>query len=281
MKSSSEPSPAGLPDEAADNDHHPDRSRRSAFPGQIPAIILTAALVIGAMAWMRDQDALRRTAELAPLRTQNEDLRTQAEENRRQIEATAKLLRDALTRHDGEVFRTDEEIQKLNADRVAMLADAVAQKVAPALPPVKSPAELEQLQSEQMDKIATRLTDNLRPLLATMSSEQKAGTTQIVRRYEERVQQLNRELQASQAAAQDALKLSHEVSALYLDSYKDKGMLVRLMALPANLLIDAAHLDLVTSRDRAKVDADLAAKMNDIDQRLRSIQATTVAANKD
>jgi hypothetical protein len=242
--------------------------------------VLTAAIVIGATAWMRERDAVQRTTDLEPVRAQGEALQAQNAETRRELDATNKLLKDALARHDGEVFRTDEEIQKLNDDRVSLLADAVAKKVVPALPPVKSTAELEQAQQEQVDKVASRLTDNLRPVLSDMSAEQKAASAEVVRRYEARVQELAKNLQVTQAAAQDALQLTHEVSARYLDSFKDQGVLVRLLSLPANLVIDTANLNLVSSRDRAKVDAELTAKMNEIDRRLHTIQTATTADSK-
>jgi hypothetical protein len=280
MKSYSEDTPAGVHDAGFDHDSHPEQSRHTGFIAQLPVIIVTAALIIGAMAWMRDKDAIQRASDLEPLRAQNEALRVQGEENRRQIEATTKMLKDALARHDGEVFRTDEEIQKLNDDRVSLLADAVAKKVVPALPPLKSAAELEQLQQEQVDKVASRLTDNLRPVLSGISADQKAASAQVVQQYESRVQRLDQNLQVSQAAAQDALKLAHEVSARYLDSFNDQSALVRVVALPANLLMDTAKLNLVTNRDRAKVDAELSAKMKEIDQRLHAIQAAGPIDNK-
>lgn len=277
MKSYSPETSAGIHDADFENHHHDERRRPAAFVAQIPAIILTAALVIGASAWMRDKESQERAADLAPLRAQNEALRVQADENQRQLEATTKLLKDALARHDGEIFRSDEEIQKLNDDRVAQLADAVAKRVVPALPAVKSPAELEQLQAEQVDKVASRLTDNLQPVLRGLAASQNASADQRAQHYEQQVQQLNQELQTTQAAAQDALKLTHEVSALYVDSFKDQGVVMRLFSLPANLLIDTANLNLVTSRDRAKREKELADKMNAIDQRLRSIQSANVA----
>ncbi len=262
------------------SDEHDRPVARAQYPGffhQLPVIILTAAIVIGGVAWMRDLDAIQRATDLESIRTQNEALRAEGADNRRQIEATTKLLKDAIGRHDGEVFRTDEEVQKLNAERIAQLADSIAQKVIPALPTPKSPAEAEQLQADQVDKVAARLTDNLHPLLASAAADQKAASAQVIQQYEARVQQMDRNLQVTQTAAQDALKLTHEISALYLDSFKDKGMLVRLVALPANLLMDAANLDLVTSRDRAKVQAELSAKMNELDQRLRSVPTAALA----
>jgi hypothetical protein len=78
---------------------------------------------------------------------------------------------------------------------------------------------------------------------------------------------------ATQAAAQDALKLSHEITALYLSSFKDQGLITRLLTLPANVVRDAASLSIVSSSDRKKVEQELMTKMADIDRKLAEIQA--------
>lgn len=275
MKPYSENTPVGGPDATPAQRSSHVEPPRSGFTSQVPAILLTSALVIGGVAWMQHNATTQRAAELEPLRVQNEALKAQGDDNRRQLEATTKLLKDAITRHDGEVFRPEEELQKLNEGRVALLADAIAKKVIPALPPEKSAEESQRLQDEQVDKVATRLTEHLTPLLSRVSAEQAAqrsASAQTIRTYEERIHQLDNNVLVTQAAAQDALKLTQEVSALYLDSFKDRGMLMRLFSLPANLVIDAANLNLVTDRSRAKVQQDLAAKMTELDRRLREVQ---------
>lgn len=277
MNSYPEDTHPGAHDTEFDHDSHAGQSHRSRFVDQIPAVVITAALVIGAMAWMRHDDAARQTASLEPLRTENEALRAQGEENRQQIEATAKLLKDAIARNDGEVFKSDEELQKLNGDRVALLADAIAKKVIPALPAPIPAEEAARQQAEQVDQVASRLTENLKPMLTELSANEKAASAQVVQGYQDRVQQLDTNLKATQSAAQDALKLTHEVSALYLDSFRDQGVIVRLLSLPANLVKDTAGLNLVTSRDRAKVEKQLDAKMSELDQRLEAVQAATTA----
>jgi hypothetical protein len=86
-------------------------------------------------------------------------------------------------------------------------------------------------------------------------------------------QQLNNNLQETQAAAQEAMKLSHEITALYLSSFKDQGLITRLLSLPANVVKDAASLSIVSSSDRKKVEQDLMKKMAEIEKRLTEIQA--------
>ena len=52
------------------------------------------------------------------------------------------------------MFRTDEEIQKLNGERMDALAEAIAKKVQPYNPLPKSPEEAERMQNEQVDKVS-------------------------------------------------------------------------------------------------------------------------------
>src|SRR5690348_13529604 len=96
---------------------------------QFPAIIVTALIITGAAFWLHRKTVndmtLRQQAELAPLREQNDALKAASEENRQQIEATNKLLRDAIARKEADMFRTDEELQKLNGERMDALAEAI------------------------------------------------------------------------------------------------------------------------------------------------------------
>jgi hypothetical protein len=239
---------------------------------QIPAVIVTAVLVIAAAAIMVQKITRQQRLELEPLRAQNEMLRAQGEENRNQIAATTKLLKETVAQFSGGGLHTEEQIAKLNDERLTRLAEVIAKKVVPELPAAKSPAELEQSQNEQVDKVASRLAENIKPVLAGAIAEQKAGALDVARQSEARVAQLNAGLLATQAAAQDALALSHELSALYLDSYKDKGVVMRLFSLPANLVIDAAHMNFVTG-NRAAAEKDVTAKIDSIEKRLREVQS--------
>lgn len=260
------------------------------FKEQIPAFILTALLIVGVAFWLQQQAetaARKQEADLIPLREQNDALRASSEENRRQLEATNKLLRDAISKREADMFRTDEEITKLNTERMDALAEAIAKKVQPYNPLPKSPEEAEKIQNEQVDRVSTRMADKIQPILADMAKDQNLTREAIVA-YSQRIsdqvgvvltaelaknQQLNNNLQATQAVAADAMKLSHEITALYLSSFKDQGLITRLLTLPANVVRDAASLSIVSSSDRKKVEQDLVTKMADIDKRLAAIQS--------
>ncbi len=266
------------------------------FKEQIPAVVLTALLVIGGAFWLQQQTvsqmAMKQQSELAPLREANDALKATSEENRRQIEVTNKLLRDAISKREADMFRTDEEIQKLNVERMDALAEAIAKKVMPYNPLPKSPEEAEKQQTDQVDKVSGRMAERIQPILAEMARDQNL-TRDSISQYSQRIsdqvgnvltaelaknQQLNNNLQQTQAVAQDALKLSHEITALYLSSFKDQGIITRLLSLPANVVKDAASLSIVNSSDRKKVEEQLVAKMGEIDQRLTQLQAAAPQA---
>jgi hypothetical protein len=261
------------------------------FKEQIPAVILTALLVIAGAFWLHQQTvsemAAKQQAEIAPLRDSNDALRAASEETRKSIESTNKLLRDAIAKREADMFRSDEEVQKLNTERMDALAEAIAKKVQPYNPLPKSAEEAEKQQNEQVDRVSGRLAERIQPILGEMSKDQNLTREAIVA-YSNRIsdqvgnvltaeiaknQQLNNNLQRTQAAAQDAMKLSHEITALYLSSFKDQGLITRLLSLPANVVRDAANLSIVNSSERKKMEERLVSEMNALDKRLAEIQA--------
>lgn len=261
---------------------------------QLPAVILTALLILGAAFFFVQKTVAelttRQQAELTALREQNNaEMRAASEETRRHIESVNQLLKDAISKRAADVFMTDEEVAKLNAEKVDALAEAIAKKVQPYNPLPKSPEEAERMQNEQVDKVSTRMVDRISPILAEMSRDQNL-TRDSINGYSQRIsdqisgvltsemarnQQLNNQLLASQAVAQDSMKLSHEITALYLASFKDQGLITRLLSLPANVVRDAANLSIVNSSDRKKMEERLVTEMNALDKRLAEIQAST------
>jgi hypothetical protein len=261
------------------------------FKEQIPAVILTALLVIGGAFWFHQQTVLqlsaKQQADLEPIRAANDALKQQNEENRRSIETTNKLLKDAISKREADMFRTDQEMDKLNAERMDALAAAIAKKVQPYNPLPKSAAEAEKMQNDQVDKVSSRMAERIQPILSEMSKDQNL-TRDSIAQYSQRIsdqvgnvltaelaknQQLNNNLQETQAVAQDALKLSHEITALYLSSFKDQGVITRLLTLPAAVVKDVASMSIVNSSDRKKIEEQLVTKMSEIDARLAAIQA--------
>jgi hypothetical protein len=143
------------------------------------------------------------------------------------------------------------------------------------------------MQNEQSDKVSTRMAEKIQPILAEMSKDQNL-TRDSIEKYSNRIsnqvgtvltaelaknQVLQNNIVTTQTVAQDSLKLSHEITALYLSSFKDQGLITRLLTLPANVIKDAASLSIVNSSERKKREEELVAKMADLDKRLAEIQA--------
>jgi hypothetical protein len=169
-----------------------------------------------------------------------------------------------------------------------MLAEAIAHKIQPNNPLPKTAEEAEKIQNEQVDKVSSRMAEKISPILAEMSKDQNL-TRESINGYSQRIsdqisgvltsemsrnQQLNTQLLASQGVAQDSMKLSHEITALYLSSFKDQGLITRLLSLPANVVRDAASMSIITSSDRKKVEERLVSEMNALDKRLQEVEAS-------
>jgi hypothetical protein len=265
------------------------------FKEQIPAIVITAALILGVSFWFNQkaaaEAAAKQQAEIAALREQtNAEMKANAEETRRHIEAVNQLLKDAISKRAADVFMTDEEVAKLNEGKVNQLAEAIAKKVMPYGANIpKTPEEAEKLQNEQVDKVGSRLAEKINPILAEMSKDQNL-TRESINAYSQRIsdqisgaltsemsrnQELNTQLLASQSVAQDSMKLSHEITALYLSSFKDQGLITRILSLPANVVRDAANMSIINSSDRKKMEERLVNEMNALEKRLADVQAAT------
>jgi hypothetical protein len=258
---------------------------------QLPTILLTFILVTAAALWMHYQTVsemtVRQEAALQPLRDQADALKQATDDNRHEIDSTNQILKSAVAKRDADLFRTDEEIQKLNTERMDALADAIARKVQPYNPLPKTPEEAARMQNEQVDKVSSRMAEKIQPILAQMANDQHL-TRDSIAQYSQRIsdqvgivltaelarnQQLNNNIRATQMAAQDSLALSHEVTALYLASLKDQGLITRLLSLPANVVKDVASMSIVSSSDRRKMEQDLVNRMNEIEKRLNDLQA--------
>ncbi len=259
---------------------------------QLPALILTILAIAGGAYWLHSKTVTDMSAsqqnELAMLRAQtNAELQASAEETRRQIEAVNTLLKDAISKRQADVFMTDEEVTRLNNEKVDQLAEAIALRIQPFNPLPTTPEEADRQQNEQIDRVSLRMADRIQPILAQMAGDQTLTRESIVdysRKISEQIsgvltselaknQRLNNNLAETQAVAQDSLALSHELTALYLSSFKDQGVFTRLLSLPANIVRDASQLSIVNSTERRKKEEELVAKLDDIQQRLQIIQA--------
>jgi hypothetical protein len=254
---------------------------------QLPAIFITALLVIVAAYFIHQKTV----AEMAQsqqdqLATLRDEMKSANDESNQRIDAINTLLKDAIAKRQAEMLMTDEDFAKVNADKVNQLATAIAQKIQPYNPLPKTPEEAEQQQNEQNDKVSTRLSEKIHPILADMAADQHL-TRDAINAYSQKItdqvgvvltgemaknQVLNNNVLATQDVARDSLGLSRELTALYLSSFKDQGILSRLLMLPADVVTDAAHLSIVNSNEREKIEQQLVSRMNDLQKRLDDLQ---------
>ena len=242
------------------------------FTENILTIVVTVALVVVAGFLMVTHASKEQNAALQPLREQNESLRAQADDNRRQLEATNQMLRDAIAHRQGGLFETDSEVQKLNGARMDALADAIANRVAPKLPTPATPEEMARQQDQTVDQISSRTVEKLQPSIVQLNDKEQASQHELAA-TRVRLDQVTANLNQTQAAADDAIKLSHELSAMYLDTYKDHGVVIRLLALPAEVIRDAASGNVLNDRNRKKEQQELDAKLQEIEARLNQVRS--------
>jgi hypothetical protein len=262
------------------------------FKEQLPAVILTAVLIIGAAFLVMQKTVAemnaKQQADLAMQREETKaELKASAEETHRHIESVNQLLKDAISKRQADALMTDEEFAKINAEKVNQLAEAIAHKIQPYNPLPKTPEEADKLQNEQVDKVSSRMAEKISPILAEMAKDQNL-TRESLNGYSQRIsdqisgvltaemsrnQELNTQLLNSQAVAHDSMKLSHEITALYLSSFKDQSLITRILSLPANVVRDAASLSIVNSSDRKKMEERLVNDMNALEKRLAEVDA--------
>ena len=258
---------------------------------QLLTIILIAVVVavasFGLLKTVKDME-VRQQQEINAVRDKTSaDLNASAEETRKQISAVNNLLKDAIQKRSADVFMTEQEGAKMNADKVNQLDEAIAQKIQHYNPLPKTPEEAEKQQNEQVDKVSGRLAEKIQPILADMAKDQNLTREQI-NAYSQKIsdqisnvmtselaakQQLNNNLIATEAVARDSMKLSQEITALYLSSFKDQSLVTRLLTLPANVVRDAASLSIVNSSERKQLEDRLVKQMNALQKRLDDIEA--------
>jgi|SRR5580692_2847059 hypothetical protein len=258
---------------------------------QLPAIVVTALLVIVAAFFIHQQTvsemAKQQQDQLAQLKDETSaEIKAASDENSQRIEAINSLLKDAMAKRQAEMLMTDDEFAKVNADKVNQLATAIAQKIQPYNPLPKTPEEAERQQNEQIDKVSTRLSEKIHPILAEMAADQHL-TRDSIDAYSQKIsdqvglvltgemaknQQLNSNVTATQDVARDSLALSREVTALYLSSFKDQGILSRLLMLPADVVKDATQFSIVNSNERAQIEQGLVTRMNNLQKQLDDLQ---------
>jgi hypothetical protein len=258
---------------------------------QLPAVVLTVLIIGAAAYWLHTRTvtsmAAHQQAELASLRDYTASgMQASAAETSRRIDAVNTLLKDAIARRSSDLFMTEAELADANAQRVDELASAIALKIQPFNPLPRSPGEAVAEQEEQVDRVSNRMAERIQPILTRLAADQNL-TRETLMTYSEQIsdqlsvvltaelarnQTLNNRLAETQAAARDSLGLSQELAALYLGSFKDQGVLTRILSLPANVIRDASRLSIVNSSERKEKEEELMQRLGEMHQRLDQLQ---------
>lgn len=261
---------------------------------QAPAILVTA-LVMGALLggyafYVHAKVLPKQQRAMEELRLAHAaDLERSAAETRQEITAVNQLLKDAIAARSGGMFQTEEEAAAAETAKVARLAEAVAQKLQPYNPLPKTPEEAEAMQNAQVDKVSGRLSERIQPILGQIANDQNL-TRESLDRYAAQIssevsvvlggemarnERLGTQVQLTQSLAQESVALSSELTALYLSSIKDQGVLNRLLLLPANIVRDASNFSLLNNEERREKEAELTKRLRDIQTRLDAARTAT------
>lgn len=261
---------------------------------QAPAILVTAlamgALLAGYAYYVNTRVLPKQQRAMDELRLAHAaDLERSASETRQEIAAVNQLLKDAIATRSGGMFQTEQEAAAAEAAKVARLAEAVAQKLQPYNPLPKTPEEAEAMQNAQVDKVSTRLSERIQPILGQIANDQNL-TRESLDRYAARIssevsvvlggemarnERLGTQVQLTQSLAQESIALSSELTALYLSSIKDQGVINRLLLLPANIVRDASNFSLLNNEERRAKEAELTKRLRDIQSRLDAARTAT------
>jgi hypothetical protein len=258
---------------------------KSAIPVALISAVLVALFFVGYSFWFKER-VLREMAEKQ--KTDMDSLQTVYQEQMQKftdrivarVDETNKTLDQAIAARNTDLFLTQEENRKLETEKVNALADAVMVRLNKVIPT-----------TEETDRgyttVSQRVSDRLNPILSEIArtgnltrsdvefyASQISGLIDGVLKDElAEKQRLNNNVLTTAAIAQDSLRLSQEMSALYLASLKDEGVLSRILSLPVRVVQDVSTLSIVGSSEKKKVEQRLFTELNALEQRLNDVQS--------
>ena len=260
---------------------------------QLPAIFVTALITIGVLVWLGQMVVTKLTQQnerqIAQLRLATEQrIKESNDAIKAQMDATYTLLKDSVENHKGGLFMSDDEMAKLNNEKVTVLAKALAQQIQPyGMPVPQDPQQAEEQRTKQVDEVAGRMAGKIQPILEQMSRETtltKDSVTSYSKRISDQIavvltgelaqkQKLNNNLLETTSIAQESMRISQEITALYLSQMKNESLLGRILMLPAHIIQDTAKGSIVNSNERQKVEAKIADDMRKLQDRLNSVKS--------
>jgi hypothetical protein len=263
------------------------------LPAALLAAVVTIAALLGSTYWIRqkvvDEVGSRNRAEILRLQQEQQAaLAALRDQMQRQMDATYTLLKSSVEGRRGELFMSDDELARLNAEKVAILADAIAAKMQPyGVPIPRTAGDAEDLRNRQVEEVAGRLAGRIQPILEQMGREQTL-TQESIQQYGERIsdqisvvltqelaakQQLNNNVLETAAIAQESMRLTQELTSLYLSQMQDSSVLGRILTLPARVIQDTARGNIVNSADRRRTEERIVGEMEELQRRLDAVRA--------
>ncbi|MGY8718860.1 MAG: hypothetical protein ACKVI3_13900, partial [Verrucomicrobiia bacterium] len=201
---------------------------------QLPAIIVTLILIGGVGYWLHTQTvsqmATTQQEELSSLRSEtNSQFRAATQATQAQITALNQLLQDAIAQRSSNLFMNDQEVEDANTARMDQLADTIAAKMQPfnELPQSVEDAARQEPLLENLSSDSVRTRAAVQEISAVINDQLSVVLTSELAKSET----LNRQLRTSQAISRDSMILAQEVSALYVSSFENSGILTRILTL--------------------------------------------------
>jgi hypothetical protein len=258
---------------------------KSAIPVAVISALLVALFFVGYSFWFKDrvltEFAAKQQSDMESLKSAYQtEMQKVADNIMSRVDQTNKTLDAAVAQRTSDLFLSQDESRKVETAKINALADAIMGRLNSVIP---TPED----QDRGYSAVSERVADRLNPILSEIArtgnltrsdvefySSQISGMIDGLLRDEiAEKQRLNNNLMATRTIAQDSLRLSQEMSALYLSSLKDEGVLSRILSLPVRVVQDVSTLSIVGSSERKKVEERLFTELNGLEKRLADVQA--------
>lgn len=258
---------------------------KSALPVAAICAVLVAAFLVVQSLWLKKRVLIdlrtQQRLEMASMRVaQQEQLDAMTEKLAARIDQTTRAVDAAITGGAGDLFVADGETKVIESETINALADAIILRLNPMIP---TSEDQERGYADVSERVSTRLNPILGEIARTgnltrsdiefYSNQISAMLETALAEEQDEKQRLNNAVIDSSAIAEDSYRLAQEMSALYLSSLKDEGVLSRILSLPVGLVQDVSTLSIVGSSERKEVEERLFNDLTAIETRLDEMRA--------
>lgn len=258
---------------------------KSAIPVALISAVLVALVFAGYSFWLQEKlaaAAAKQRSEMDAMQAAyNDQLQKFSEKIVARVDATNKTLDAAIQARSSDLFLTEEENRRVESDKVNALAEAVMTRLNTVIP---TPED----QERGYNTVTQKVHDRLNPILSEIArtgnltrsdvefySSQITGLIDgVLKEQMAEKQQLNNNLLATTAIAQDSMRVSQEMAALYIASLKDQGVLSRILSLPVRVVQDVSTGSIISSSDRKKAEERVFTQLDELEKRLASVGAS-------